>query len=135
MIYACHRKPWNLLLCINLIKWPFCLQMLPLNAHQQSICFENSPVFHFVVISYEMSINTICNALTPAIHSVNKQYINERHSKLMFFQCSQHETFYSYSVQCPYYFVHPLYNLLTATIGKGTAIKRDRTAKLRPLGV
>lgn len=89
-------QPWKLLLCINLIKWPFCLKMLLINAHQQYIFFENSQLFYFAVISYELLINTICNALTPALHSVNKQRINEIYSKLMFFQCIQHETLYSY---------------------------------------
>ena len=34
-------QPWKLLFWIHLIKWPFCLQMLQLNAHQQSVLFEN----------------------------------------------------------------------------------------------
>ena len=33
-------KPWKLLLWIHLIKWPFWLQMLQLNVHQQNDLFE-----------------------------------------------------------------------------------------------
>ena len=32
-------QPWELLLWIDLTKWPFCLQKLQLNAHQQAVQF------------------------------------------------------------------------------------------------
>jgi len=48
----------------------------------------------------EMLFNTICNALTMALHSINNQKNSERYSELhvMFFQCSQHQQLYSYMV-------------------------------------
>jgi len=37
-------------------------------------------VSHSAVMSYELLLNTICNALTLALHSVNKQKNNERYN-------------------------------------------------------
>jgi len=56
-------------------------------------------ISHFAVLSYELLLNTICNAFTLELHSVNKQKNNERCSQLMFLQCSQHKQFYSYTLE------------------------------------
>jgi hypothetical protein len=60
-----------------------------------TICLRwNSGVSHFVELSYESLLNAIYNALTLALHSVNKQNIYN----YKFFQCSQHKQFHSYIV-------------------------------------
>jgi hypothetical protein len=46
---------------------------------------------YFAALSYELLLNTICNALTLALHSINKEKNNEGCSQLMLFQCSQHK--------------------------------------------
>ena len=43
-------QPWELLLWLQLMKWPFWLQVLQLNTHQQSVLFENLQVSHFAVL-------------------------------------------------------------------------------------
>jgi hypothetical protein len=55
-------------------------------------------VSHFAVLSYELLLYTVCNALTLALRDVNKQKNDDRYSQLMFSQCSQHTQFYSYSI-------------------------------------
>ena len=50
---------------------------------------------HLAVFSYELLLNTICNALTMALRIVNKQKTNERYSQMMSLQCGQHKQFYS----------------------------------------
>ena len=102
MIYVC-RQPRQLLLWIHLTKWPFWLHTLQLHWHQQTVLSENLTISHFALLSHEPSVNTICNALTLALHSVNKQKNNERFSQLMFFQCSQNKQFYSYVVKFFHY--------------------------------
>jgi len=62
--------------------------MLQLNWHKQTVLSESLTVSHFAVLSYKPLLNTICNALTLALHSVNKQKNNERFSELMLFQCN-----------------------------------------------
>jgi hypothetical protein len=64
--------------------------MLQLNAHQQSVLFENLTRLLFLVLSYEMLLNTIYNAMKLVLRSVNKQKKNEIYSQLMFFQRSHH---------------------------------------------
>ena len=81
--------------------------MLQLNTHQQFVLFENLEV----ILQYFHMNCTVCNALTLALLSVNKQKNNERYSQLMYFQCSQHKQFYSYIVRCSHYFFHHLYGL------------------------
>ena len=56
-------------------------------------------VSQFALLSYEMLLNTICNALKLALHRVNKQKNNARYSQLMFSQWSQHTQFYSHSTR------------------------------------
>jgi hypothetical protein len=64
-------------------------------------------VSHYPIPSHRLSLNTITNALTRALQSVNKRK-NIQYCQLKFFQCSQHK-FYS-SVSWPFhYFVHPLH--------------------------
>jgi len=46
---------------------------------------------YFGALSYELLLNTICNALTLALHSINKEKNKEGCSQLMLFQCSQHK--------------------------------------------
>ena len=55
---------------------------------QSSALFANLTNLPFAVLSYKLSLNTICNALAVALHSINKQKNDERYSQLTFFQCS-----------------------------------------------
>ena len=101
-----------------LIKWPFWLMMQQLNEHQQTVLSENLTISHLAVLSYELLLNKICNALALALHSVNKQKNNERFSQLMLFQCSQNKKFYSYMVKCFHYSI--FHNLWQKTIREAT---------------
>jgi len=77
------------------MKWPFWLETLQLNAHQQSALFANLTILPFCSASMRTLTNTMCTAFTLALHSVNKQKNNERYSKLVFFQCSENKPIYS----------------------------------------
>jgi hypothetical protein len=41
-------------------------------------------VYHFAVLSYKLLLNTICNALTLALHSTSKQKNNKRYNQCYF---------------------------------------------------
>ena len=88
------------------------LQMLQLKTRTNSLSsLEIWWVSHCAVLSHKLSLNTTCNALTLALHSVNTQNNDEGYSQLMFFQCSQHKHFHTYTVQCFHHFVHHLHIL------------------------
>jgi hypothetical protein len=52
--------------------------------------FKIGQVSHFPILSHGLSLNTITNALTRPLHSVNKRK-NIQCCQLDFFQCSQHK--------------------------------------------
>jgi hypothetical protein len=62
-------------------------QMLQLKAHQWSVMSQNWQLSNFTVFWH----NTIINALTWALQSVNKRKKNIQCCQLKFFQCSQHK--------------------------------------------
>jgi hypothetical protein len=70
-------------------KWPFWFQMLQLNS-----ALKIWPDSDFAVLPYELLLNTICIALTPAFHSIRTQNNNARYTHLMSFQCSPHKQFH-----------------------------------------
>jgi hypothetical protein len=77
--------PWHVYANITLetvaldtpINVAFSSQMLQLNAHQQTVFFQNITSLKFSDFSHELSFNTITNALTKALQSVNYfQYLS-----------------------------------------------------------
>jgi hypothetical protein len=67
--------------------WQFLSQMRLLNTHTWPVLFHKRTSLPF---SDSFTLNTITNALTQALQSVNK-WKNIQYSQLKFFQCSQHK--------------------------------------------
>jgi hypothetical protein len=76
---------------MHLIMWQFLSQMLQLIAHQQSILFENQASLPLSDSFTRTALNTITNALTRALQSVNKGKKDIRCCQLKLFECSQHK--------------------------------------------
>jgi hypothetical protein len=84
--------------------------------------FKIGHVSHFPILSHGLSLNTITNALTRVLQSVNKRKKDIQCYQLKVVQCSQHK-FVSLICLCFHYFVHPLhtgFEVLTAGVMKST---------------
>jgi hypothetical protein len=93
--------------------WQFLPQMLKLYADQQSVLWKLDKFSIFLNLSHGLSLNTVTNALTRELQSVNKR-MNIQCFQLKFFQYSRHKLILFFNfLMFPFFYSPPVFPVWT----------------------